>query len=353
MATIAATTPPLAVAAAAACGGVTTGTSSTSGSGGDDATGLGSSGSSGNGASSGASGTCQGIPPITEHVPYRAPSCDGGASGDAGGVGGDSCESQYQLCQRLCTQSPTRAIPTCYVVDVDGGEKTVTCETAGHPCGRRHEGLAPMQDEHASPVAQWLVEAAYLEDASVSSFEILARELAAHGAPERLVRAAEESARDEVRHARMMSSLAQRHGGRPRRASKPDRATRELLPMVIENAVEGCVNETYGALLAWYQSQHATDPKMRAAMTQIADDETRHAALAWQIAAWAEPRLDVEARESVRTARARALDALESSLGAEPSATVAAAVGLPAPAAARDMLKRLVAALSGDEPPAV
>ncbi|MDC3954772.1 hypothetical protein [Polyangium jinanense] len=76
--------------------------------------------------------------------------------------------------------------------------------------------------------------------------------------------------------------------------------------MARENAVEGCVREAYGALIATFQAAHARDPKVRRAMQVIAADETRHAALAWRIASWVESKLDEKARRALAAARRKA-----------------------------------------------
>ena len=55
-------------------------------------------------------------------------------------------------------------------------------------------------------------------------------------------------------------------------------------------------SSSYGALVVTWQASHASDRAIRDAMRRIARDETRHAALAWTIAAWAEPRLGEPAR---------------------------------------------------------
>jgi hypothetical protein len=144
---------------------------------------------------------------------------------------------------------------------------------------------------------------ARLEAASVDAFRHLRRELVAHGAPRRLVRAAERAARDEVRHARLASALARRYGGSPIPAHVAPGPVRSLEAMAAENAVEGCVREAFGALLAHWQAVCAGDPVIRAAMKRIARDETRHAALALQVDAWAHGRLDARARNRVAEAR--------------------------------------------------
>jgi hypothetical protein len=50
---------------------------------------------------------------------------------------------------------------------------------------------------------------------------------------------------------------------------------------------EGCVGETLAAVLAGERLEHARDPAVRAALERIADDETRHAELAWRTVRWA------------------------------------------------------------------
>ncbi len=64
-------------------------------------------------------------------------------------------------------------------------------------------------------------------------------------------------------------------------------ALRSLEALAVENAVEGCVRETMGALFAMHQAASAADPHVRATMVSIAPDETRHAALGWAVAEWA------------------------------------------------------------------
>ncbi len=95
----------------------------------------------------------------------------------------------------------------------------------------------------------------------------------------------------------------------PRVAALP-RAVRDLESIARENAVEGCVGETFGALFAEWHAQNHPDPELRETMQSIAPDELRHAALGWAVAAWAESKLDVAARSRVRTARLQALDTL-------------------------------------------
>ena len=200
--------------------------------------------------------------------------------------------------------------------------------------GRRPAGLARGASRAGNDVGAFFAECARLEAASVVAFERMARELRAHGAPASLVAAAERAKRDEIRHARVTAVLARRHGVEPEPPVIEERGVRELFEIAIENAVEGCVRETYGALVATHQRDHATDPRVAAAMKRIARDETHHAALAWDLAAWIEGRLDDEERTEVARARREASTLLRRQLAAPVAPALADDAGLPAPSRA-------------------
>lgn len=340
MAAIAASASPL----AGGCGGqIEGGEGGTSGTpGGDGADGGGAVSSSGTSGHASGNSVCGGT--RTAKVPYEPPICES-TTNDAGEPEAPVCETERELCERLCENAPWNSVLyrvtlyACSIVGDGRGGKEITCLGNPPPCGRAHEGLtAPAISEGVSEIARWLENAAYLEDASVTSFELLAMELAAHGAPHDLVANAERSARDEVRHARTMNALARRNGGRTQHSAKQERGARSLEAMLHENAVEGCVRETYGAALAWYQAAHANDAKVKAAMERIAIDETRHAALAWSIAEWGEARVDASAREAIQAARAEAWRVLEEEIDTDPDAAVASSLGLPSSEAAQTML---------------
>jgi hypothetical protein len=180
----------------------------------------------------------------------------------------------------------------------------------------------------------------------VFAFEQLARDLERLHAPRELVRLALSAALDEVGHARTMHALAERFGGQRVVPEIAAPAPRDALAIALENAVEGCVHETYSALLACYQAQAARDPHVRAAMTQIAEDETRHAQLSWQIAAWLEPKLSDDQRTAVSLARRAAYQRLSTELGPRLPRTAMQLVGLPDEATSLALLHQLGAALA-------
>lgn len=156
---------------------------------------------------------------------------------------------------------------------------------------------------------------AFDEAASVLAFERLAAELASFGAPRALQRAALRAAREEAGHADVMRSFAAKNGAAPPSARVRSPRARSLEAMATENAVEGCVNETFGAAMLAYQARHAEDASLRAAFARVACEEEGHAALAWAVARWAERQLDAAANARVERAKARAVTKLSRTPG--------------------------------------
>ena len=178
-----------------------------------------------------------------------------------------------------------------------------------------------------------------------TAFRKLRSELSAHGAPRFLIRAAERAARDEIRHARMARALARRHGGVWRAPIVTDTAPRDVEAIATENAVEGCVRETFGAVLATWQARAAKDASIRATMERIARDETRHAVLAHNVDAWIIKKLDRTARGRVQRARQLAFEGLVTTCG-ELDCKTRAALGLPTGSETRQLATRMAAARS-------
>lgn len=219
---------------------------------------------------------------------------------------------------------------------------------AGDPncvVGRRPARLCPARPRRAQPagtLGQYFADNARLEAAAVVAFRILQAELATHGAPPRLVRAAARAAREEIRHAQLTGHLARRFGGEVSPAVVSAAAKRSLVEIAIENAAEGCVRETYGALVAMWQARHARDGQVRAVMVRIARDETRHAALSWEVARWALMHLPRRARADVRHAIRRAKSDLRRALWQSvPAPELVAVAGLPDRATALNLLDQL------------
>ena len=226
-------------------------------------------------------------------------------------------------------------------------ENTKKLKDSNCVVGRRPHGLcARTLPAAAAPLGAFFADAARLEAASVFAFERLARELAQLGAPAELISEADRSALDEIRHARVVGALARRYGAEPEPARVAPAPLRARFAVALENAVEGCVRETFGALVAAHQAALARDPVVAAAMRDIAADEARHASLAWQVAAFLEPQLSIAERTALAVAQRDAVRELIEQAGSEnlpPSA--AHDIGWPEAALARALAARMAGAL--------
>lgn len=211
--------------------------------------------------------------------------------------------------------------------------------------GRRPEGWLGSGARATSALADHFMRMAELEAASVIAFDVLARELEHHGAPEALIARARAAADDEVRHAERTGELAARFGAHVREPEVAARPLRSLEALALDNAIEGCVRETYGAAVGYYQARSASDPEIAALMAELSRDEMQHALLALDIDTWLHAHLCDAARQRVATARATAAAQLSLELGAEPDATLQTLAGLPPAHAARRIHEALQAEL--------
>jgi hypothetical protein len=275
--------------------------------------------------------------PDTAQCPYYVPfAClDASVPYDAGAIPSAECA---QLCG-----FPNNGGGFCYVGTSPTGQPSVECY-AQCGIGRRTSRRRPSARK-GGVVGRYLCAAARLEADSVHAFRRLRRELAEHGAPARLRHAALRAQRDEVRHARDTGELARGYGVAPRMPRVPERPVRSLEAIAVENAVEGCVRETYGALVAMFQSRAAQDPTVARHMRRIADDEIRHAALSWQVARWAAGRLGPQALARVESARRAAADELFAEVARQPPAVLVETVGLPDAHTARRLLTAMLEGL--------
>jgi len=225
----------------------------------------------------------------------------------------DQCLASDAACEQLCravfTLEPGVLVEKCVIRALD--DKAAIVETTYFEqveCvgGRRPNGF--VDPGCRAPIAgAWLAQVATVEAASITAFARLVRALEKHGAPARLIAMARAAIVDEVIHARLVAQLARRFGATI--AAPVIVATTEptLAELAHENAVEGQVAETFGALLATCQAQLATDPEIRGVFARIAVDEARHAALAHELAIWFDDVLDAETRAAIAAARREAV----------------------------------------------
>ncbi len=213
--------------------------------------------------------------------------------------------------------------------------------------GRRPAGLdvAPSAGWLRS-VSEHLREVAFMETAAIWAFDELCADLKRVGAPLSLQARAAQAREDEVAHACIMHAELQRRGLTPRTSVAPPPRTQSLLELARLNATEGCVRETYGALLANHQGAYATDPALRRAFTRIARDEAEHAELSLDLGAWLDTQLSADERAEVARAKADAVIALfEECARLDASKEVREEAGMPTARVAQMMLSGLCRAL--------
>ena len=251
------------------------------------------------------------------------------------------------LCQRIC-QLPNAmfGMPFCSLSTTSGGAHVLNCQS---PCpgGRRPEGFCDVALDGPETTGDWFARLAALESGSVTAFDRMVFELTLHGAPADLIAGASAAVVDERRHTALTVGLARAFGRQPTLPVIAPAAPRSLADMALDNAVEGCVRETYGALVATWQAAHANDPGVAAAMAVIAADETRHAALSWSLHAWMAARLDAAARASLDRAMQAAVCALRLELGGEVGVDLVIIAGLPTRAQQASLLDALTDSFVG------
>ncbi len=187
-----------------------------------------------------------------------------------------------------------------------GGNYICTASTGGD-CGRpftiegrarmagttrRGDWSATVEEQPVdAAVAAWWLRAAQAEHASVASFSRFALELMHLGAPPDLLAEAHMAGLDEIRHAQLCFGMASAHGAG---AVGPGALSVEgalsggldIVSIARRLVEEACVGETLAALEAAEGARLATEPLARAALSEIAADEQRHATLGWRCLRW-------------------------------------------------------------------
>ncbi|MDP1823979.1 MAG: ferritin-like domain-containing protein [Archangium sp.] len=254
---------------------------------------------------------------------------DGGVMLDAG------------LCESICGVDDI-GTPITECTPVNAWE--LVCWSNFCAIGRLADGIGTHAE--GPSLGRHFADMAAHEAAAVVAFEQLARELARHELPEQLVRGAKQAAREERRHTRLAGALAHRHGGTFGLTRDRPTELRSLEALALDNAVEGCARETFGAMVGLYQSRHAPDPQVRAVMASVSEDELGHGAWSWAMADELSRRLPLPARRRIRETRDTALTRLSSGLLDAFTPSERVALGLPDQARLETMAQRLRDALS-------
>jgi hypothetical protein len=186
-----------------------------------------------------------------------------------------------------------------YVVDwcgkgrpfaVDDEIRTAAAVRRDDWCGEVH-GSVDLDAAQRRVLADAWLDVALAEHASVASFARFVLELMAVGAPADLIADAAAALRDEVRHAEVAFAFASAAIGEPMgpgALSMDGVEPRRDLDAIVRAVVrEGCIGETLSAAEVELAARRARDPEVADALAAIADDEARHAVLAWRFVQWA------------------------------------------------------------------
>ena len=179
--------------------------------------------------------------------------------------------------------------------DPDAVVGNVDCATYIPGKGRPPMGTSPHRSTETTLGAHHASDARE-EAASVYAFLQLKAQLAAMGAPEALLERCAAATQDEVVHTQMMAELARAAGSTVQPVDNPGVPRAQPQDIAAFNAMTGCVAESFSALLAAWQAEHASDPELQSVYAQIATDELEHAQLSWDIHAWLMGEVDDPAR---------------------------------------------------------
>ena len=150
----------------------------------------------------------------------------------------------------------------------------------------------------------------HAEASSVGAFLQLRKELAFHQAPKELQERCFLAAKEEIVHAQLLAKLAKLHQGQLPTLDFGRFQPRSLFALALDNAVEGCIFETFSSLKALQQANNATDQVIAKAMKIIALDEIKHAELAWDIHRSLISRLSSAERDIIHEAQKEAIQQL-------------------------------------------
>jgi hypothetical protein len=203
---------------------------------------------------------------------------------DADCAPGHSCATVYASGTFTCN-APNCAIGRPLLVDGEA-RMAPSCARGDWTSDAHMPDVSALAPEVRAALADHWGSIAALEHASIASFARFTLELLSIGAPPDLLMLAQRAAADEIEHARIAYALASHYAGAPTGPSRlslggvpiaTDR--REILESLIE---EACVGETLGASEALSIASLIDDPALRRVYERIAEDEQRHAELAWK-----------------------------------------------------------------------
>jgi len=220
------------------------------------------------------------------------------------------------------------AIRSCVIgrpLVVDGSVRAASPALRNDWQSRLEFDIQSLDAETRAAAVDHYADMAAMEHAAIASFARFSLQLMAFGAPADLLQDAYRGALDEVEHARTSYALVSLFGNKK---VGPDKLPAAVAPVgsdmnafVHSLVVEGCVGETLGTAEGREAAQKAKWQDLADALSTIADDEERHATLAWRTLKWA---LDTFGK-AAHDAATRAFAEARAIYGADPPVPHAAA----------------------------
>ena len=271
---------------------------------------------------------------------------------DAETIDGDLLRT---ICDRTCLSRNCEVLYECSPATSDAGCRFWPNEDASSlwarcipnvACGIGGRAAFGLQrvPECEPEIGPLLLYQAQSEFNSIGAFIQLARTLSELMAPSSLVARAILAAHDEARHTGLVVDLAFALGADRFDATwTPVSVPSEIVSFTIHNFVEGCVRETFAAVVALRQSRYSSHPISSDVFSKIASDEMSHAVLSWDVAEYLNARLDDESFLALRAAAARAIESLfkESCCFDRIQPVARSVLGLPSTSEAQAILRAL------------
>lgn len=175
-------------------------------------------------------------------------------------------------------------------------------------------------------IGVYFAKSAHEQAAAVFSYIALATQLRSFGAPTNLIEQCQSAAKDNILHAKIMQELSEMEGVFvPSFHYVP--TSQSILEVAMQNAVDGCIYETWAALLANWQSTHLpSDPELQTVYEQIGKNKAMHGQLAWDLHFWFLSKLRTREKKQLSRAQSKAIAQL---LLAEGNISYVAGLGLP------------------------
>lgn len=219
-------------------------------------------------------------------------------------------------------------------------------ERTFHETGRARSGTYRRFGAHANPqfecVGRHFAALARRKRVELVGCSAAVRGLGALGAPTHMIRQLQGVLANLVKHVDMFADLSRRYGVSPERGTQQSAVRMEPGELARDNFVRGCLSGAVQAVMAEYQASEASDDAVRCAVREIASDERRHNALAWQIESWLRSLLSADALEQLGDAQRRAIAEARRQLQRPAAAELQYFAGLPPVSDALSLFDALV-----------